>query len=87
MLLAIFQRVKLAMTFDMARQEEWREALSAAGIRYEVHVKNRLASPTFGATDRARLGSFGMDQSVSYEYQFYVHKRDLELAQYVISRA
>lgn len=84
-MLTIFNRAELAVTFDMARQGAWREALSSAGIRYEVSVKNRLASPAFGTMDRARLGSFGLDQSVSYEYKFYVRKGDLELAQHVIS--
>ena len=79
MMITIFTRKELLVTTDMQRQGNVRDILSANGIDYTVKVTNRQNAAVIGS-DRARVGSFGQDPHLSYEYKIYVHKKDYDHA-------
>ena len=78
-MITIFTRRELLITFDMKRQSDVRDILSANGIKCAVQVTNRQNAAILGSS-RARTGSFGMNTDLSYEYKIYVHKKDYDNA-------
>ena len=78
-MITIFNRKELLVTFDMKRQSDIRDTLAANGIEYTIKVTNRQSAAVIGS-GRARTGSFGMKSKLSYEYKFYVHKKDYDNA-------
>ena len=82
-MITIFTRKELLVTFDMKRQCNVCDILSANGIKYVVKVSNRQNASVLGGS-RARTGSFGMNSNLSYEYKIYVHKKDYANAVRVI---
>ena len=82
-MITIFTRRELLITFDMKRQSDVRDILSANGIKYAVKVTSRQNAAILGSS-RARTGSFGMNTDLSYEYKIYVHKNDYDNAMRLI---
>ncbi len=82
-MITIFNRKELLITLDMKVQANVRDLLAANGIAYKVKVTN-LQSAAILDSSRARTGSFGMNQTVSYEYKIYVHRKDYENAKHLI---
>ena len=82
-MLTIFNRKELIVTIDIHRQAEIRDVLAQNDIDYTVKTKNLQNS---GALDsqRGHTGNMGIDQSYSYEYKIYVHKKDYEAARELI---
>ena len=78
-MITIFTRKELLVTFDMKRQSDVRDILSANGVKYAVKVTN-LQNAAFLGSSRARSGSFGMNTNLSYEYKIYVRKKDYDYA-------
>lgn len=78
-MITIFTRKELLVTFDMKRQNDVCNILTAKGIDYTVKVTNRQNAALFGSS-RGRAGSFGMNQNFAYEYKIYVHKKDYDNA-------
>ena len=84
-----FNRAELLVTYDLNQLNRVRDALSAAGIRYQYKCKD-LASPTvldglFGGSSRGRTGTFGMDQDARVEYTLYVRREELDLARALLA--
>ena len=79
----IFTRRELLVTFDMKRQGNVCDILSANSIKYIVRVINRQNAAVLGSS-RARTGSFGMNTNLFYEYKIYVHKKDYDNAMRLI---
>ncbi len=82
-MITIFNRKELLVTLDMARQSEVRNILADNGIKYSLKVVNLQGAYVVGSR-RSRVGSYGVNQKFSYEYKFYVHKRDYENALHLI---
>ena len=59
---------QLLVTFDMKRQNDVRDILSANGVKYAVKVTNRQNAAILGSS-RTRTGSFGLNTNLSYEYK------------------
>ena len=78
-MITIFTRKELLVTFDMKRQIDVRDILSANGVKYVVKVINRQNAAILGSS-RARTGSFGVNTDLSYEYKIYIHKKDYDNA-------
>lgn len=78
-MITFFTRKELLVTFDIKRQGDIRDILSANGIKYVVKVINRQSTAILGS-NRARVGSFGINSNLSYEYKIYVHKKDYDNA-------
>ena len=78
-MITIFNRQELLITMDMNYLSKVRDILSANGIEYTVKVTN-LQSASAIDSDRARVGSFGVNQNYSYEDKVYVHKKDYDNA-------
>ncbi len=74
-MITVLNRKVVFTTFSMESQAKVKDILEHNGIRYYVKVVNRR-SPL----GRARTGSFGEDSSFTYEYIFYVHRKDFESA-------
>lgn len=83
-MLNIFNRRELMVTMDMKRQGEVRNILASNGIEYDIKVTN-LESPAMMGNPRARTGSMGINQKQTYEYKIYVHKKDYDEAEWLIS--
>ena len=75
-MITIFTRKELLITLDMMRQAKVREILSANGIEYSMKVTN---------LQNASIGTIGINLNYSYEYKFYVHRKDYERALYLVS--
>ena len=82
-MLTIFNRRELAVTMDMQRQAEIRNILSDHGVQYLVRTHSSGGS-SFGS--RGRMGSFGLEPALTYEYKIYVHKDDYARALALIGR-
>ena len=82
-MITIFTRRELPGIFDMKRQANVRDILSANGIKYVIKVTNRQNAAILGGS-RARTGSYGINSNLSYEYKIYVHKKDYDNALRVI---
>jgi hypothetical protein len=79
MMITVFNRRELLITYDFDRQAEVRGLLGSAGITYALRIFNRNSAP-FGGGSRARYGSFGERLELQNEYKIYVHKKDYDLA-------
>jgi hypothetical protein len=82
-MITIFNRKELLVTFDIKRQNDVRDILSANGIDYVVKVNGGQNSMALGAS-RARDGSFSMNSNLAYEYKIYVHKKDYDYSASII---
>ncbi len=82
-MLTIFNRRELVITTDMDRQAYVRDILSQNKINYTIKVTN-LQSPGLLNCDRARMGSWGINQKHIMEYKIYVHKKDYDKALWLI---
>ena len=74
--ITIFNRKELTVTFSMEQQANIRDLLAASNIRYYVKVFNTIAH----GSPRGYMGSFGINMDAAYEYTFYVHRDDYEMA-------
>ena len=76
----LFNRKELLVTYDLNRLNQLRDALSCAGIDYQIRTKD-LTSPTpFSGGSRGRTGSFGINTSACVEYKLYVKKEAFDSA-------
>lgn len=82
-MLTIFNRKELIVTMDIHRQAEIRDVLDQNGIDYTIKTKNLQNSGVLDS-QRGHTGNMGIDQSYSYEYKIYVHKKDYEAARELI---
>ena len=64
-MLTIFNRKELFVAYDMGRQAEIRNTLTANGIDYKVKVVNHSTVSLGGEITRARTGSFGENANFS----------------------
>ena len=83
-MITIFTRKELLITLDMMRQAKVREILSANGIEYSLKVTNLQDASIIGGR-RVTVGTIGINLNYSYEYKFYVHRKDYERALYLVS--
>lgn len=79
-MITMFNRKELLITYDMKKQNEVRTILRDHKIKYDVKVKNTLSHSPLGAGSRAYAGSRGVDLTKAYEYKIYVAKADYEKA-------
>lgn len=82
-MISIFNRRELTITFSMAEQAKIRDILATNNIDYKLNVINR-SNPTVMDNTRAKMGTFGQNMDLAYEYVFYVHKNDYELGKALI---
>ena len=83
-MITIFNRAELIITYDMKKQADVRNILSANNIPYIIKTRNLTSTGIGNANTRTRAGSFGVNTDSSYEYKIYVKKNDLEQAKYLI---
>ena len=81
----IFNRRELCVVFSMKEQVRIRETLSKNKIDYRIRTINRTSSSPFSSGSRSRTGSFGQNMDIIYEYIFYVHKKDYDMAKSIIN--
>lgn len=84
-MITIFNRRELCIT--MNTQERYRicSILSNNNIRYNLKTTNLLSSSPF-STGHNTTGTFGVNLDCIYEYKIYVHKKDIEKAEYLIRK-
>lgn len=85
-MITIFNRRELCIVFSMAEQSEIRKILSTNKIDYYLRTINRSSPSPFSGASRARTGSMGQRMDLNYEYIFYVHKKDYDLAKNIIRK-
>lgn len=85
-MITIFNRIEIYLTYSMSEQAKIRDKLSQSNIKYYVRTINRMSPSPFARGMRSRIGSFGQNMNLNYEYIIYVHKKDYEQAKYVISK-
>lgn len=61
--------------------DEIRFRLSANNIKYDYKIVDSTSPGYFGASTRARMGSYGIDLNLTKTYYIYVHKKDYAKAQ------
>jgi hypothetical protein len=84
LMITIFNRKEVCITYDMNRQAEIRNILQGANIDYIIRTKNRTETMLVRGGTRAYTGSWGNRQMMDYEYHIYVHKDDYERALYLM---
>ncbi|HCT63456.1 MAG TPA: hypothetical protein DIC19_05090 [Erysipelotrichaceae bacterium] len=82
-MITIFNRKELFITLDMAKLTRVKEILSSNQIDYRIKTTN-LQSASFVGSSRSRTGSFGVNQTYSYEYRVFTHKADHARASHLI---
>lgn len=85
-MITIFNRKELCITFSMKEQSEIRCALSNNDIDYQIKTVDRMSPSPFSIGSRGRVGSFGQNMNVNYEYIFYVRKIDYDNAKLIINK-
>ena len=80
MLLKLFGWSELTSTYSSEEQARVRSALAGRGIRYRLRTINRASPSAISPSRRAYTGAYGENQSLSYEYMFYVKRGDLDAA-------
>lgn len=75
-MIMIWNRKEVFIGSDLNRFNEARNILSANGIDYEYRVVDETSPSLFGASRRARTGTFGEHIDSSKTYYIYVHKKD-----------
>lgn len=81
MLLELFGWSELTSTYSAEEQARVRSALADQGIRCKRRTINRTSPSAISPSRRAYTGTYGENQALSYEYMFYVKRRDLDAAQ------
>ena len=81
-MLTIFNRRELYLTYDMNDRVRVCDILSVNGIDYHLKTTNTSA-PLLGSARRGG-NTLGLNMDYIYEYKIYVHKDNLERAQYLI---
>lgn len=85
-MITIFNRRELYIVFSMSEQSNIRATLFANNIKHYIKTVNRMAPSPFSSGTRSRSGSFGQSMDLNYEYIFYVHKKDYDIAKYLINK-
>ncbi len=83
-MITIFNMKELCITYSMKEQSEIRDALSKNNIDYKIRTINRMAPSPLSSGQRGRVGSFGQNMDLNYEYIFYVQKKEYDHAKFVI---
>ena len=66
--------------------KQYQETLYKNNIDYYIRIINRMSSTPFSSGTRSRMGSFGQNMDLNYEYIFQAHKKDYDLAKYAINK-
>lgn len=85
-MITVFNRREVYITYSMKKQSEIRDALFNNNIDYKIKTVNRMSPSPFSIGSRGRMGSFGQNMDVNYEYTFYVKKADYDKAKYIINK-
>ena len=82
-MITIFNRRELMITYSMDERVRICDILRVNNIDYTIKTINTTAS-SFGSSRRASTGTLGLNMDYVYEYIFYVHKKDYDLAIHLI---
>lgn len=85
-MITIFNRKELYITHSMKKQSEIRDALSDNNIDYQIKTVDRMSPSPFSIGLRGRVGSFGQNMNINYEYTIYVRKIDYDNAKLIINK-
>lgn len=85
-MITIFNREHLCTNFSIAEQANTRDALSSHGIRYSLQVRGGGRENGLLGT-RSRTGFMGVKMENTYQYVFYVHRKDVEKAAFALDEA
>ena len=84
-MIMIWNRREVFVGNSLKRFNEVRDIFSVNGINYKYRVIDNTSPSLFGASRRARTGTFGENIENSKMYYIYVHKDDYDNA-YNLSR-
>lgn len=83
-MITVFNREQIYSTFDMEKQAKVRSLLSENNIKYQIKIENRRGQVPGTLGSQALTGSFGESPKLENRYLIFVHKDDLEKANYVL---
>lgn len=81
----MFRWKQIYATFSMKEQSEISEILSGNNIKYKLKTINRNSPSVLGST-RSRTGTLGQKYNLTYEYCFYVNKKDFEHTEFILGQ-
>lgn len=76
----IWNRKEVFVGSSLQAFNEARNMLISNRIKYDYKVVDSTSSGLFGSSDRARLGTYGVNMDYTKIYYIYVHKNDYDLA-------
>ena len=86
-MITVWNRRSVSIGFDMQKCAQVRECLAQNHIDYTYKVRNQMGSwAGREGTVRGRTGSFGQSLELMYEYEVFVHQKDLEQAKYLLGK-
>lgn len=85
-MITIFNRISVYIGFDNIEFNRIREALELNKIKYKYNVKNQMGEWTGRGTVRGNIGSAGQPSNLSYEYEIFVDKKDIEQAKNAVKK-
>jgi hypothetical protein len=77
-----WNRVEIYNGFSLKEFSDLRDALVAAGIRYDYKQVDRNNS--YGSS-RARIGTLGQNPKYTMQYYLYVHRKDYDHVMFLTS--
>lgn len=83
-MITIFNRKELFITYDVQKKSNVCELLNSQGIDYDVKTKNISNPSPMMAGSRSRTGGMGINSDNSYEYKIFVKKEEYDKAVAII---
>lgn len=80
-MIVFWNRKEVFVGNSMQRFNEVRNNLSSNKIKYDYKIIDSTSPNFFGASSRARTGTFGVNMDYTKTYYIYVHKNDYDKAQ------
>lgn len=79
-MIMLWNQKEVLVSCSLQRFNEVRHILSVKGIKYKYKIVDNTSPSFFGASRRARTGTFAENMDYSKMYYIYVHKDDYENA-------
>ena len=82
-MITIWNRRELFSTYDIKKQSRIRDILAQNQIDYTIKIINRQSYSQLSPA-AARVGRAGQNMDLACEYKIYVHKEELEKANFLL---
>jgi hypothetical protein len=80
-MIMIWNRKEVFIGNSLQEFNEVRDKLSSNRLKYVYKIVDSTSPSYFGSSNRARMGTYGVNMDYTKTYYLYVHKKDYDMAQ------